>query len=224
MVRKIVEINQDKCNGCGLCAKVCHEGAIEMRGGKAHLKSDEYCDGLGDCLTKCPVGAINIIERDADQYDEEAANKNKTQDHKDDLLKCGCPGSREHVIRKENVTSELKQWPVQINLINPNAGYLNGSDLLIAADCAAYAYGSFHRDFMKNHLTLIGCPKHYDSELYEEKLAQILKYNDIATITVVRMEVPCCGGIVDAVRKAMISARTKASFNLVTISTDGRVL
>lgn len=252
MKRKIVNIEKDKCNGCGLCAKACHEGAIEMIDGKATLVSDEYCDGLGDCLPECPTGAIKIIERESAAYDEEAVQKKKMEKQHSNTLQhpmpCGCPGSESKKFdRKVNISivgkpkentnkcnednqcvhdvnSELNQWPVQLKLINSRAQYLNDADLLVAADCTAYAYGNFHKEFIKGHITVVGCPKLDDNEYYTEKLAEILKNNTIKSITVVRMEVPCCGGIVNAVKNAMLTSGVIVPYKEVTISTEGKIL
>ena len=237
MKRKIVEINEEKCNGCGLCAKACHEGAIQMINGKAKLISDEYCDGLGDCLPACPTDAINIIERDALAYDEVAVKEKMEQAKKS--IPCGCPGTAERKIERKPVTvvkhektelpekaqgSELRQWPVQLKLVNTKAGFLDNADLLIAADCTAYAYADFHKDFIKDHITVIGCPKLDDNKYYEDKIADILKNNNIKSITVVRMEVPCCGGIVNSVKGAMLKAQVIVPYKEITISSDGRII
>jgi len=235
MKRKIVEINEEKCNGCGLCAKACHEGAIQMKDGKAKLISDEYCDGLGDCLPACPADAIKIVEREALDYDE-AAVKEKMEKSLKNPLPCGCPGTAERKIERKQISyrkaevpevnevSELRQWPVQLKLVNTKAGFLENADLLIAADCTAYAYAGFHRDFIKDHVTVIGCPKLDDNKYYEEKLSEILVNNNVKSITVVRMEVPCCGGIVSAVKSAMLSAKVIVPYKEVTISTDGSII
>jgi ferredoxin len=240
MKRRIVEINEEKCNGCGLCAKACHEGAIKMINGKAKLISDEYCDGLGDCLPACPADAIEIIEREALEFNVELVKENMEQAKKAQAdITCGCPGTAEKKIERKPVTvkkaekseaeevdevSELRQWPVQLNLVNTRAGFWNNADILIAADCTAYAYAGFHKDFIKDRITVIGCPKLDDAKFYEEKLADILKNNNIKSVTVVRMEVPCCGGIVSAVKNAMLSAQVIVPYNEVTISTDGHVI
>lgn len=200
MIRKIIKINEEKCNGCGACASACHEGAIEMINGKAKLIREDYCDGLGDCLPACPTGAIAFEEREAPAYDETAvlaAKKKKTSDK----LPCGCPGTQSKTIHRDisresydcansatPITSQLSQWPVQIKLVPMNAPYFDGANLLIAADCTAFAYGNFHNDFIRNHITLIGCPK-LDSIDYTEKLTSIIANNDIKSVTVVRMEV-----------------------------------
>ncbi len=229
MVRKIIKINEDKCTGCGLCADACHEGAIGMVNGKAKLLREDYCDGLGDCLPSCPVQAISFEEREAPAYDHAAVLA--AQRAKAAPLPCGCPGSKAHAIRRApsapadgaELTSRLNQWPVQIKLVSVNAPYLQNADLLIAADCTAYAYGDFHRRFIDGRVTLIGCPK-LDEGDYTEKLESILQNNDIRSITVTRMEVPCCGGIQRAVQTALTNSGKKIDLNVVTISTDGRIL
>ncbi|MGN8914351.1 4Fe-4S dicluster domain-containing protein [Anaerofustis butyriciformans] len=234
MIRKIIKIDEEKCNGCGLCAKACHEGAIGMVNGKAKLLRDDYCDGLGDCLPVCPTGAISFEEREALAYDEKAVMENQK---KKNNLPCGCPGSSSKAInRKENeldelknkngyvnVNSELSQWPVQIKLAPVNAPYFENAKLLIAADCSAYAYGNFHDEFIKDHITLIGCPK-LDSVDYSEKLTAIIKENNIRSVKVVRMEVPCCGGIENAVKKAIFESGKFIPWQVVTISTDGKII
>ena len=229
MIRKIIKIDEEKCNGCGACAAACHEGAIEMVDGKATLTREDYCDGLGDCLPACPAGAISFEEREAPAYDEAAVQSAKAAKTKP--LPCGCPGTQVKAIRPStepaavcgSQTSQLSQWPVQIKLVPVNAPWFDGAKLLVAADCTAYAYANFHQDFIKNHITLVGCPK-LDSVDYAEKLTEILKNNDIRSITVVRMEVPCCGGIENAVKKALQSSGKFLPWNVVTISTDGRIL
>ncbi|HOE56284.1 MAG TPA: 4Fe-4S binding protein [Bacillota bacterium] len=233
MLRKIIKIDEEKCNGCGLCVSACHEGAIGMVNGKAQLLRDDYCDGLGDCLPACPTGAISFEEREALPYDEEAVKENMK---KPQNLPCGCPGAHSKEIKRENAgapdykaepgeacQTHLSQWPVQIKLIPPNAPYFKNANLLIAADCAAYAYGNFHNRFMKNKITLIGCPKLDDID-YSEKLTAILKMNDIKSVTVVRMEVPCCGGLENAVKKALRDCGKLIQWQVVTISADGRIL
>lgn len=241
MKRKIIHIDEEKCNGCELCVDACHEGAIEMVDGKAKLVKDEYCDGLGDCLPQCPTGAIEIVEREAAPFDEEAVKvrmeelKNKRNKQ---IFTGGCPGSSSRIIDRKNhndnkeeskeqnstLTSELRQWPIQLNLINPRAPYLKEADLLIAADCTAYAYANFHKNFMKGRITIIGCPKLDDNQYYIEKLIEILKINDIKSIKVVRMSVPCCGGIVLAVKKAMMESGEIVPYSEVIIDTDGSVI
>ena len=229
MIRKIIKIDEEKCNGCGACAAACHEGAIEMVDGKAALTREDYCDGLGDCLPACPAGAISFEEREAPAYDEAAVQSAKAAKTK--TLPCGCPGTQVKAIRPGTETaavcgpqtSQLSQWPVQIKLVPVNAPWFDGAKLLVAADCTAYAYATFHQDFIKNHITLVGCPK-LDSVDYAEKLTEILEKNDIRSLTVVRMEVPCCGGIENAVKKALQSSGKFLPWNVVTISTDGRIL
>ena len=229
MIRKIIKIDEEKCNGCGACAAACHEGAIDMVDGKAMLTRENYCDGLGDCLPACPAGAISFEEREAPAYDEAAVQSAKAAKTKP--LPCGCPGTQVKAIRPStepaavcgSQTSQLSQWPVQIKLVPVNAPWFDGAKLLVAADCTAYAYANFHQDFIKNHITLVGCPK-LDSVDYAEKLTEILKNNDIRSLTVVRMEVPCCGGIENAVKKALQCSGKFLPWNVVTISTDGRIL
>ena len=235
MIRKIIRIDEEKCNGCGACAAACHEGAIEMVGGKARLTREDYCDGLGDCLPACPTGAISFEEREAPAYDEAAVLAAKAGRHAAPVkLPCGCPGSNSKTIRRVKsgptaqepvmqADSELTQWPVQIKLVPVNAPYFDGAKLLIAADCTAYAYGNFHQKFIRNRVTLIGCPK-LDEGDYAEKLTRIIAGNDIESITVVRMEVPCCGGIVNAVKRALTASGKCIPWQVVTISTDGRIL
>ena len=201
MIRKIIKINEEKCNGCGACATACHEGAIEMIDGKAKLTRENYCDGLGDCLPACPMDAITFEEREAPAYDEAAVLASK----------------------RANENSHLLQWPVQIKLLPTRAPYFDGANLLIAADCTAYAYGNFHKEFMNNRITLIGCPK-LDAVDYTEKLSAIIKNNQIQSITVVRMEVPCCGGIEYAAKKALQMSGKMIPWQVITISTDGKIL
>ena len=232
MIRKIIKIDEEKCNGCGACAKACHEGAIEMINGKAKLTREDYCDGLGDCLPACPVDAISFEMREAPAYDEAAvlAAKKKAEEKP---LPCGCPGSNAKAIHREasscsctgaNVPaqSQLSQWPVQIKLVPVNAPYFNGANLLIAADCCAYAYGNFHQEFIRNHVTLVGCPK-LDMVDYTDKLTEIIANNEIKSVTVTRMEVPCCGGIELAVKKALMASGKFIPWRVVTITTDGRI-
>ena len=231
MIRKIIEINEEKCNGCGACAAACHEGAIGMVDGKAKLLRDDYCDGLGDCLPTCPTDAIKFVEREAAAYDEAAVMAAK--ETKSAPLPCGCPGSQSKNISRSSTEpsafsatmaeSQLRQWPVQIKLAPINAPYFDGANLLIAADCSAYAYGDFHNKFIRNRITLIGCPK-LDSVDYAEKLTEIIKRNNIKSVTVVRMEVPCCGGIEFAVKTALQNSGKFIPWQVTTISTDGRIL
>ena len=233
MKRRIIEIDREKCNGCGACADACHEGAIAMVDGKAALMRDDYCDGLGDCLPACPTGAISFVEREAAAYDEQAvlAHKQEKMRAEGKSLPCGCPGSRSRRIEHTDggeaplreAVSRLAQWPVQIKLAPVNAPYFSGAKLLIAADCSAYAYAAFHERFIKGHITLIGCPK-LDAVDYSEKLTEILLRNDIKSVTVVRMEVPCCGGLEHAAKTALQKSGKFLPWQVVTLSTDGRIL
>ncbi|MBO7254354.1 MAG: 4Fe-4S binding protein [Clostridia bacterium] len=244
MIRKIIKIDEEKCNGCGACADACHEGAIEMINGKAKLTRENYCDGLGDCLPACPVNAITFEEREAPAYDEKAVIASK---EKKSPSPCGCPGTASKTIISPStrgcpetasktinfnsaststiaqITNQLRQWPVQIKLVPVNAPYFNNANLLVAADCTAYAYGNFHNEFMRNHITIIGCPK-LDSVDYTEKLTAIISNNNIKSVTVARMEVPCCGGIEFAVKKALQASGKFIPWRIVTISTDGKIL
>ncbi|EQI25973.1 ATP-binding protein [Clostridioides difficile] len=237
MMRKIIKIDEEKCNGCGLCVEACHEEAIGMVNGKAKLLRDDYCDGLGDCLPTCPTNAISFEYREAAEYDEAAEKANmEAKKAQKKTLACGCPGSQSKSINREVSNSmsisndiveikgsQLNQWPVQIKLVPTNASYLKNASLLIAADCTAYAYGNFHNKFMKNKVTLIGCPK-LDEVDYAEKLTEILKENDIKNIVVTRMEVPCCGGIVNAVKTALQNSGKMIPWQIVTISVDGKIV
>ena len=234
MIRRIIQIDWEKCNGCGACASACHEGAIGMVEGKAVLLRDDYCDGLGDCLPTCPTGAISFVEREAAAYDEKAVEENrKKQEASAPAVHTGCPGHRMlRFDRKEEDSgkpetgesvSQLGQWPCQIKLVPVHAPYFQGAKLLIAADCTAFAYANLHREFMKGKITLIGCPK-LDSVDYSEKLTQILSDNDIRSLTIVRMEVPCCGGLEMAAKKALQASGKFIPWQVVTISTDGRIL
>ena len=228
MIRKIININEEKCNGCGLCAKACHEGSFGMVNGKARLLRDDYCDGLGDFLPACPTGAISFIEREAAAYDEAAVmeNKKKQLTAAKKPLACGCHGRQSRQMRHENACaalSQLRQWPVQIKLVPVNAPYFDGAHLLIAADCTAYAHGNFHQDYIRGKITLIGCPK-LDEGDYSEKLTEIIRNNDIKSLTIVRMEVPCCGGIERAAVTALKNSGKFIPWQVVIISTDGRVL
>lgn len=219
MKRRIITIDEAKCNGCGLCARACHEGAIGIVDGKAKLLREDYCDGLGDCLPACPMNAISFEEREAPAYNEAAVLAAKKA--KEAPLPCSCPGTSCQSVQSK--ATELKNFPVQIKLVSPNAAYLDGADLLIAADCTAYAYGNFHNDFMKNRVTLIGCPK-LDMVDYSEKLTQIFKYNNIRSITVTRMTVPCCGGLSYAVQTAVEYSGKQIPLHIVTITPDGNIM
>ena len=245
MKRKIVSIDSELCNGCGLCVKACHEGALQMIGGKAVLVSDSYCDGLGDCLPECPTGAIKIVERESAPYDEAAvmARQAAAKGHAAPApaparpLPCGCPGSMAKAIARPAPSaaqaapsapagapaSELTTWPVQIKLVPVNAPYRANASLLVAADCTAFACADIHRRFMRNKVTLIGCPK-LDEGDYSEKLGAILAANDIKNVTVLRMEVPCCGGLASAVQRALQASGKMIPWQVVTISTDGSIL
>lgn len=230
MIRRIIEIDEERCTGCGLCAKACHEGAIAMVNGKARLTRDDYCDGMGDCLPACPTGAITFEEREAAAYDEQAVQAHRQEQA--ETLPCGCPGTHARAIERpdcpsqpaaQEAPSRLSQWPVQIRLVNASAPYLQGAKLLIAADCTAYAYAAFHERFMRGRITLVGCPK-LDQVDYAEKLTRIIRENDIREVTVVRMEVPCCGGLVQAVKTALQNSGKMIPWQVVILSTDGRIL
>lgn len=249
MIRRVIKIDEEKCDGCGICVNACHEGAIGLVDGKAKLLRDDYCDGLGDCLPACPTGAISFEMREAAEYDEEAvkANQKEAQRRKaQEILNGlkgnegmqmpsfgGCPGSRSRAIKREEtktttapteeVESQLMQWPVQIKLVPIKAPFFEGANLLISADCAAYAYANFHSRFMKNKVTIIGCPK-LDEGDYSEKLQAIIENNDIRSLTVVRMEVPCCGGIENAAKRALQCSGKFIPWQIVTIGTDGRIV
>lgn len=229
MIRKIIRIDEEACNGCGACAAACHEGAIEMVNGKATLTREDYCDGLGDCLPACPAGAISFEEREAAAYDEAAVLAAKKA-KEEDTLPCGCPGTQAKSITRHSCPSEtptlsvavsqLSQWPVQIKLVPVNAPWFDGAKLLVAADCTAYAYGNFHQDFIRGHITLIGCPK-LDEGDYTEKLTRIIAENNIKSVTVVRMEVPCCSGIEHAVKNALKASGKFIPWRVVIVSSDG---
>ena len=238
MIRKIIKIDKEKCNGCGACANACHEGAIDIINGKAELVREHFCDGLGDCLPECPTGAISFEEREAPAYDEEAVKeaqkkivaKSQTIPHH-----TGCPGSKIMQIQRTETpeslkpvptaesVSRLQNWPVQIKLAPVSAPYFNDAELLIAADCTAYAYANFHQDFIRNKVTLIGCPK-LDQVDYSEKLTAIIQNNNIQSVTIVRMEVPCCGGLEMAAKKALQNSGKFIPWQVVTISIDGRII
>lgn len=232
MIRRIIQIEESKCNGCGLCAKACHEEAIGMVNGKAKLLRDDYCDGLGDCLPTCPTGAITFIEREVAEYDEAAvfANK-KAKSNIDNNADFVCPGNQakqlnkynNEIVNSNNLVSQLCQWPVQIKLVPSNASYFDNSNLLIAADCTAYAYANFHNDFIRGKITLIGCPK-LDSEDYSKKLTEIISNNNIKSLTIVRMEVPCCKGIETAAVTALKDSGKFMPWQIVTISTEGNII
>ena len=237
MKRNIIKIDEGKCNGCGLCVSACHEGALQLINGKAQLISESYCDGLGDCLPECPTGAIVIEERETVAYDEEAVQKhmNKSKPQSPEVaVPCGCPGTQAKLLAKKqlevtsdlsdnNLRSQLAQWPCQLKLVSINAPYLDNAHLLIAADCTAFAYPNIHQKFMRNKITLIACPKLDDID-YSEKLTEILKQHEIKSVTIVKMEVPCCGGILQAVKKALLNSGKLIPWNVATISTDGRIL
>ena len=228
MIRKIIRIDEEKCSGCGACASACHEGAIGMVNGKAKLLREDYCDGLGDCLPACPTDAISFEEREAPAYDEAAVLAAKAA--KAEAHTGGCPGSRSRSFARPvaaqpegEIPSELRQWPVQLRLAPTKAPYFDGADLLIAADCSAFSYAAFHRDFIRGKTTLIGCPK-LDPVDYSEKLAEIFRRNDIRGISVVRMEVPCCGGLALAVQKALAASGKDIPLSVTILSTDGKIL
>lgn len=236
MVRKIIKIDENKCNGCGACAAACHEGAIEIIDGKAVLTREDYCDGLGDCLPECPVGAIRFEEREAPAYDEAAVLAAKQKKMKGQGIKMphtGCPGTQVRQItppKTENTSSgtdaavsQLGQWPCQLKLVPVTAPYFNGAKLLIAADCTAYAYANIHKEFMKGKVTLIGCPK-LDSVDYSEKIMEIIRNNDIKSVTILRMEVPCCGGLEMAAKKALQESGKFIPWQTIIISVDGKIL
>ncbi len=241
MIRKIIHIDEEKCNGCGLCADACHEGAIDIIDGKAKLVRENFCDGFGDCLPNCPTGAITFEEREAPEYDEEAVKRAKESKEMDEMKHMhhegGCPGSRMMQFHKEEeqmqdtapaastgrAVSRLNQWPCQIKLLPAQAPFFDGAKLLIAADCTAYAYVNMHEDFMKGKITVIGCPK-LDAVDYTEKLTAIIRDNDIRSVTIVRMEVPCCGGLQRAAENALKASGKFIPWQVVTISRDGRIL
>jgi NAD-dependent dihydropyrimidine dehydrogenase PreA subunit len=230
MIRQMIKINEEKCNGCGACATACHEGAIVLRDGKAHVLRDDYCDGLGDCLPVCPMSAITFEQRETLPYDKTAVLQHLAKSPSPKTS--GCPGLRAKTIRPSNAAasdgllssgSELRQWPVQIKLMPVTADYYNGAHLLIAADCTAYAYAGFHRDFMKNRIAIIGCPK-LDSIDYTEKLTEILRANNIKSVTIIRMEVPCCSGLSHAAIEALKTCGKFLPWNIHTISVTGKII
>lgn len=239
MIRKIIKIDEDKCNGCGLCVEACHEGALQLVDGKARLISESYCDGLGDCLPECPTGAITIEEREAEAFDEAAVNKHKAAKSMPgpEILACGCPGTHARVLERKadaaagpvsgqaraTAGSQLRQWPCQIKLVPVNAPYFNQAHLLVAADCTAYAYANIHHDFMRNKITIIGCPK-LDSIQYADKLTEIIKGHELKSVTVLRMEVPCCSGLAQAVKQALVNSGKMIPWQIVTISTNGDIV
>ena len=264
MKRRIIQIDEEKCNGCGACANACHEGAIAMVDGKARLMRDDYCDGLGDCLPACPTGAISFVEREAAPYDKAAAeahvaakraaegklpcgcpgtySRELKREAAEDVaakraaegkLPCGCPGTYSRELKREAAevsaprgsaaASRLSQWPVQIKLAPVRAPYFDGAKLLVAADCTAFARADFHERFIKGRVTLVGCPK-LDGVDYAEKLTEIIRNNDIKDVTVVRMEVPCCGGIEDAVKRALMASGKFLPWQVVTVAVDGKIL
>ncbi len=219
MKRQIIEINQEKCIGCGLCANACHQGAIQVVNRKANLTSDSYCDGLGMCLPACPVDAIKLTQKETAEFDQ----SRKGYALKEEKQAIGCPGSASKVL-KNTTKSQLNQWPVQLKLVSPSSEFWDNADILIAADCCAYSYSNFHDEFMKNKITVIGCPKLDDIQYYIDKLTEIFKAKDINSITITRMSVPCCGGLVHAVKEAISNSNTKASYNEFIISTDGNII
>ncbi|MDO4621733.1 MAG: 4Fe-4S binding protein [Eubacteriales bacterium] len=242
MIRQIIQIDEEKCNGCGACASACHESAIGMVNGKAKLLRDDYCDGMGDCLPECPTGAITFVQREAAAYDEAAVKANqqkKAAEANGSALHPGggCPGSRARVLNQPAAAapipvaaeqtavnrSQLQNWPVQIKLAPIHAPYFDGANLLIAADCTAYSYARFHEDFIKGRVVLVGCPK-LDSVDYSEKLTQIIAQNDIKSVTIVRMEVPCCGGLEWAAKNALKDSGKFIPWQVVTISVEGEIL
>jgi Fe-S-cluster-containing hydrogenase component 2 len=246
MKRKIIKIEKELCSSCGLCVEACHEGAIQMVDGKVQLVSDQYCDGLGDCLPACPAGAIEIIEREADPYDQKTVDEKRKseQKQKQEIPVCACAGAMSRNIAREKAVlkplqdtkvinnnlrgiqqqpSELQNWPIQLKLINPGVDYLNNANILVMADCVAYAYGNAHQEFIKDRMTIIGCPKLDDNEYYTEKLTEIFQRNNIKSITAVRMEVPCCGGLFSAVKTATLKSETIVPYKEVVIGINGEI-
>ncbi len=234
MLRDLIVIDEKKCNGCGLCITACHEGALQMVQGKAKLISESYCDGLGDCLPECPTGAITIEKREAKEYDEAEVKRRMAEKEEIEPVACSCSGTISRSIKKEieiptqtqqyaNGVSQLNQWPCQLKLVPVNAPYFQNARLLIAADCTAFAYPNIHQRFMKNKVTLIGCPK-LDSGNYAEKLSAILANNSIQSISVLKMTVPCCGGIVHSVKQALISSGKMIPWDVTTITPEGQII
>ena len=228
MIRKIIQIDREKCNGCGTCARTCHESAISMVNGKAQLLRDDYCDGLGDCLPVCPTDAIRFVEREAAAYDAAAVAAAKAAAKAPHS--CGCPGAAAREIHHEKclkatggMPSRLENWPVQIKLAPVRAPYFQGADLLVAADCTAYARGSFHEDFIRGRSVLIGCPK-LDGENYAEKLAAILRENDVHSVTLTRMRVPCCGGLERMLRTALENCGKQLPLEIAVIDMNGDIM
>ena len=232
MKRNIITIDEEKCNGCGLCVNACHEGALQLVDGKAKLVSESYCDGLGDCLPECPTDAIKIEEREAAAYNQAAVDKHLADKKTTETLACGCPSTHAQTFNRRppkpatgvpDTVSELRQWPCQIKLVPVNAPYFQDAKLLIAADCTAYAYANVHSDFMKGRITLIGCPK-LDAVDYTDKLTKIISNNDIKSVDVLRMSVPCCGGIENAVKQALINSGKMIPWRVTVVGTDGEIL
>ncbi len=240
MKRKIVHIDEEKCNGCGLCVPACHEGAIQIIDGKARLIDDKLCDGLGDCLGECPEDAIVIEEREAVPFDEEAVKEHlevlKTESDQADDLPCGCPSSTVRTIEKESadcpspedkagdIPSQLRQWPVQLGLLPPKAKFIQGANLLVAADCVPFAYGNFHRDFLKDHVVVVGCPKLDNAEAHYQKLVEIFQHNEINKVTVTVMDVPCCSALKRMVTEAIKVAGKKIPVEIAVISAEGEIV
>lgn len=232
MKRNIISINEEKCVGCGLCVNACHQGALKLIDGKAKLISESYCDGLGMCLPKCPTGALRVIEKNVKEFDNSKRNEESKIKEKDRLA-CGCPSTHSKELKRNTtetdnkqsleIQSELRQWPCQIKLVPTNAPYFKGARLLIAADCTAFANANIHSKFMKNRITLIGCPK-LDSVDYSEKLTEIIKNNDIKSVDVLRMSVPCCGGIENAVKQALINSGKMIPWRVIVVSTNGDII